>query len=481
VPFGVRCFGFVISCEAMRRRTLLQTLAALPLAAQAPPRRKPNFIVILADDLGYGDIGCYGSPDVPTPHIDSLAKNGTRFTDAYVSCAVCSPSRAALLTGRYQHRFGHEFNSGPSEREAKVGFGLPIGEKILPQFLAPSGYRSAVIGKWHLGIRPGYHPLERGFDEFFGFLVGGNAFITTRTPGGRAVETDDKNGAIPQARKEPIYRGKQMVEEDRYLTDVFSDEAVAFVDRNRGNPFFLYLAYNAIHTPLHTTDKYLARFTHIKEEKHRLLAAMTAAMDDGIGRLLGKLREHGLERDTIVVFLSDNGCPEHTGAGTNGPLNGEKVTYYEGGIRVPYIIQWPGKVPAGKVYRNPVVSRDLAPTFLAAAGVNPGVAFDGVDLLPYLTGGKSGEPHPALFWRGGKARAVRKGKWKLVEFGESYTKLYDLSKDLGERDDVSVKNPEVLKELRGLWSDWSKQMMAPRWPPRYRELTVNGEKLNWEL
>ncbi|MBL8211128.1 MAG: sulfatase-like hydrolase/transferase [Bryobacterales bacterium] len=464
----------------MRRRTLLQTLAALPLAAQTQ-RRKPNLIVILADDMGYGDIGCYGSPDVPTPHIDALAKNGTRFTDGYVSCAVCSPSRAALLTGRYQHRFGHEFNSGPSEREAQVNFGLPIGEKILPQYLAPAGYRSAVIGKWHLGIRAGYHPQERGFDEFFGFLVGGNAFITAKTTGGRAVETDDRNGAIPQTRKEPIYRGKQVVQEDRYLTDVFTEEGVQFIDRHRGNPFFLYMAYNAIHTPLHTLDKYLARVPHIKEEKHRLLAAMTVALDDGVGRIMAKLREHNLERDTVVVFLSDNGCPEHTGAGTNGPLNGEKVTYYEGGIRVPFVIQWPGKVPAGKVYRNPVVSRDIAPTFLAAAGVNPNVAFDGVDLLPYVNGAKTGEPHPVLYWRGGKARAIRKGKWKLLEFGDNYTKLYDLSKDLGEHDDVSSKNPDVLKELRGLWQQWSNQMMAPRWPPRYRELTVNGEKLNWEL
>jgi arylsulfatase A-like enzyme len=453
----------------LTRRGFLGALAA---------GRKPNLVLVLADDMGYGDIGCYGSKDVPTPHLDALARGGVRFTDGYVSCAVCSPSRAALLTGRYQHRFGHEFNSGPLEREGEVGFGLPLGEKILPQFLNGAGYRSIAIGKWHLGARPGFHPLERGFDEFFGFLTGGNAFVTPRTVGRRVVASDGDQGRLTE-RADPIRRGHEPVAEDRYLTDAFAEEAVKFIERNRARPFFVYLAPNAIHTPLHALDKHVDRVAGIADEKHRMLAAMTVALDDAVGLLVSKLRELGLERDTLFVFLSDNGCPAVTGAGTNAPLNGEKVTYFEGGIRVPWLMHWPGRIPAGKVYREPVVSRDLLPTFLAAAGV-PAPPSDGVDLLPFLRGAR-GRPHEALFWRAGKARAVRKGKWKLVEFGEEFTGLYDLNADVGEKEDLSRERPEVLRELRDAWAAWSRQMKPPAWPPRYRKLTVNGKELNWEL
>jgi arylsulfatase A-like enzyme len=467
----------------MLRRTALQSILAFPLASQSPAGRKPNIVIFFADDLGYGDIGCFGSPDVPTPHIDSIAARGARFTDGYVSCAVCSPSRAALLTGRYQHRFGHEFNPGPAEREAQIHFGLPPSEKILPQYLKPAGYRSAIIGKWHLGIRPGFHPLDRGFDEFFGFLGGANAFVTAKTPGARAVETSEGNNRIPESRRDPIFRNRMPVEENRYLTDAFAQEALGFISRNRANPFLLYLAFNAVHTPLHATEHYLRRFTGIKNEKHRLLAAMTSAMDDAIGRVLNQLRGQGLERDTLVFFLSDNGCPVMTGAGTNGPLNGEKCTYYDGGIRVPFLAMWPGRIPGGQVFRHPVVSRDILPTALAAAGVaaDSKTPLDGVDLLPFLNGQKPGAPHDMLFWRAGKARAARMGKWKLVEFGEGYSKLYDLSADLGEKHDVGGKNPGVVKELRDAWNAWAAQMASPRWPARYREIEVNGHRLVWEL
>jgi arylsulfatase A-like enzyme len=452
----------------LTRRSALRTLAATPLLAAQAAARKPNLLIILADDMGYGDIACYGSPDVPTPHIDSLASGGTRFTDGYVSCAVCSPSRVALLTGRYQQRFGHEFNSGPPEREAQVNFGLPADARILPQYLKPHGYRSAVIGKWHLGIRPGYHPLDRGFDEFYGFLTGGNAFITKRTPGARAVGADGAGPNIPERRRDPLFRNRETVIEDRYLTEAFGDEAVRFIDRNHANPFFLYLSFNAIHTPLHATERYLDRFIGIKNEKHRMLAAMTAALDDAVGAVMAKLRERGIDKDTLVFFLSDNGCPVMTGAGTNGPLNGEKVTYYEGGIRV--------------LYREPVVSRDIVPTFLSAADARPrDTNFDGVDLLPYLSGRSQGMPHDALFWRGGQGRAVRMGNWKLVEFGERYSRLYDLAKDLGEKVDLSSRHPEQVRRLREAWRAWSAQMKPAAWPPRYREVTINGEMINWEL
>jgi arylsulfatase A-like enzyme len=453
----------------LSRRTFLAALAAA---------RKPNFILILADDMGYGDIGCYGSKDVPTPHLDALARDGVRFTDGYVSCAVCSPSRAALLTGRYQHRFGHEFNSGPLEREAEINFGLPASETILPALLRPAGYRSIAIGKWHLGARPGFHPLDRGFDEFYGFLTGGNAFLTPRTPGRRLVASDGDAGRLAE-RSDPIRRGREPVAEDRYLTDAFAAEALRFIETNRTRPFFLYLAPNAIHTPLHTLEKYLNRVPAIANEKHRLLAAMTVALDDTVGLITAKLRELNLERDTLLVFLSDNGCPVVTGAGANAPLNGEKVTYFEGGIRVPFLMRWPGRLPAGAVYREPVVSRDLAPTLLAAAGL-PVPPLDGVNLLPLLRPGAKPAPR-TLFWRAGQARAVRRGPWKLVEFGNEFTGLYNLADDLGETRDRSREQPALLAELRAAWAAWSRQMGSPAWPPRHRKLTVNGRELNWEL
>lgn len=468
----------------MRRRTVLQSALGLPAWAQLQPAtRRPNFIVILADDLGYNDLACFGSPDVATPHIDSIARNGVRFTDGYVSCAVSSPSRAALLTGCYQHRFGHEFNPGPPEREAEVNFGLPSGATIAPQFLKAAGYSSAIIGKWHLGIRPGYHPLDRGFDEFYGFLGGANAYVTTKTPGARAEAADNQPARVPHTRPAPIFRGKEPVEENRYLTDAFAQEALRFIERHRDRPFFLYLALNAVHTPLHATERYLNRVRSIKNDKHRFLAAMTSAMDDAVGAVLEKLRELDLERHTLLFFLSDNGCPVMTGAGSNHPLNGEKCTYFEGGIRVPFLAQWPGRIPAGLVYREPVVSRDLLPTMFAAAAIRPpeGVSFDGVDLLPFLNGTRKGAPHETLFWRAGQARAVRAGNWKLVEFGEQYSALFDLSEDVGERNDLASKHSTVVRKLRQSWKDWSAAMSPPRWPPRYREIEVNGRHLTWEL
>lgn len=445
--------------------------------------RRPNLILILADDLGYGDIGCYGSPDVPTPHVDSIARNGVRCTDGYVSAAVCSPSRAALLTGRYQHRFGHEFNSGPVPREAEVNFGLPRGEKILPAYLKAHGYASAAFGKWHLGVRPGYHPLDRGFDEFFGFLPGGNDYITKATPGAMAVAADGQGKRVPAKRQHELIRGRDPVEDSRYFTDALGAEAAAFIDRRKDQPFFVYLAFNAIHTPLQATQKHVDRVAGIADEKHRMLAAMTVSMDDAIGAVLAKVKQHKLEQDTMIVFISDNGCPEITGAGTNGPLNGEKASYFEGGIRVPYIVQWTGKIPAGKTYRQPVVSRDLLPTFAKAADIPlpKDIAFDGVDLMPYLTGKNAAPPHEALFWRAGKARVVRKGQWKLLEFGDSYTRLFDLSSDVGESKDVAAKHPAVVRELKAAWQAWSGKMAPAAWPPRYRELTISGDTLNWEI
>ena len=463
---------------SITRRSALQILAAGPAAAQLRgPARKPNILVILADDLGYGDIGCFGGKDVVTPNIDALAAAGTRFTDGYVSCAVCSPSRAALLTGRYQQRFGHEFNSSQGGADGAV-FGLPKTEKTLAQYLKPAGYRTAAIGKWHLGAEEGYFPQDHGFDEYFGFLDGTDEYVLPGMKDAKVLEED----GIPE-RHHAMYRGKQQIQETRFLTDAFREEACSFLERNRNQPFFLYFAPNAVHGPLQTIQRYWDRFPGVTNPRRRMLAAMASGLDDAVGAVLERLRAYDLERDTLVFFLSDNGSPLLNGAGSNGIFNGSKFTYYEGGVRVPFMVRWPGRIPAGKVYKTPVVSRDILPTAMAVAGVPlpSGVEFDGLDLMPFLNGTKNYVPHDMLFWRAGKGRAVIMGRWKLVECGPEYIKLYDLSADPGETKDLSTQSPAVLKELRQAWSEWNSKMIPPHFTPRKHKSVINGQALTWDI
>ena len=468
--------------DSLRHWAILSVLAILGaenvLGATAQP---PNIVIILADDLGYGDVGCYGSQWAPTPHLDNLAKRGVRFTDGYVTAAVCSPSRAGLLTGRYQQRFGHEANPGFPEHE---NFGLPASEKIIAQYLKPRGYRSAAIGKWHLGSRPGFHPLDRGFDEFFGLLAGGGAYLTKQHPGGVAVPVENEDDGLIIAdranptdsvtnwHRSPVFRGRQAVQEERYLTDALAEEAVEFIRRSHSGPYFLYLAPNAVHTPLQATANYLDRVAHIESEKRRMLAAMIAAFDDLVGKVMSAIDEN-----TIVFFLSDNGCPVVTGAGSNQPLSGQKGTYFEGGIRVPFMVFWPEQLRGGQVFRSPVSSLDLLPTIMAAAKIRDQGPLDGVDLLPFLKSGNA--PQRALYWRSGEARAVRMGKWKLLELGGALSCLYDLEIDIGERENRSAEFPDIVAELRKSWTTWSTQMSSPVWPTRPRVLTVNGVSLAW--
>lgn len=423
--------------------------------------QKPNILVILADDLGYADIGVQGCPDVPTPHIDSLARNGVRFTNGYVSGPYCSPTRAGLLTGRYQQRYGHEFNPGPAQN-ADPEFGLPLTETTLADRLKALGYATGLIGKWHLGYEPKFHPQKRGFVEFFGFLGGAHNYLSN----------DDSRNYV--------MRGSEPVKEISYLTDTFGDEAVSFVERHKDKPWFLYLAFNADHAPMHATEKYLSRFTNINDPLRRNFAAMHSAMDDNIGRVLESLRKHKLEQNTLIVFLSDNGGPTQVNGSRNTPLRGFKAQTWEGGVRVPFIVQWRGIVPEGKVYADPVIQLDVLPTALAAAGseVKPEWKLDGVNLLPYLQGKKK-TPHEALFWRFGAQMAVRMGDWKLVkapgsgaEFAErrgaaiaSGAHLYNLAKDAGEQTNLAAHEPEKVKQLSTVWAKWNSELEEPRWTP----------------
>jgi arylsulfatase A-like enzyme len=446
--FAAACFACLLSCFA----------GALP--AQSRP---PNIVIIVSDDMGYADIGVHGSQDIPTPHIDALAKGGIRFTDAYVSGPYCSPTRAGLMTGRYPQRFGHEFNLG-----LQPEYGLPLDEVTLADRLKALGYRTALFGKWHLGADERHHPMSRGFDEFFGFLGGAHSYFGTPAEGSGA-----------------IFDGRKPVTESGYLTTVLADRAVEFIGRENPQPFLLYLAFNAVHTPMHATEAYLARFPQIADQRRRTYAAMLAAMDDGVGRTLDALRRKNLETNTLIFFFSDNGGPTMQGTTINGssnaPLRGSKRQTWEGGIRVPFIVRWKDHLPEGITDSRPIIQLDVLPTALAAAGVEsqPGWKLDGVNLLPFLSGERSATPHEALYWRLGDNLAIRKGDWKLVKTSEgplratdpatqhelTGAELYNVVADRGEQHNLAAANPAKLNELADAWRRWSGELAKPLWGP----------------
>lgn len=448
---------------------------------QTAGKRQPNVVLIFADDLGYGDVCGYSCQGSSTPNIDSIAANGVLFTDGHVTAPVCSPSRAGLLTGRYQQRFGHEFNAGGAARCEREGLGLPTSETTVADAMRAAGYATGLVGKWHLGSQPQFQPQQRGFDEYFGFLHGANTYMEPpRGPGIHYAARANENYKDKRSEFHQIYRGTNTVQEKEYLTDAFSREAVDFIDRHHEDPFFLYLAYNAPHTPLQVTSKYYERFPHIADEKQRIFAAMVSAMDDGIGRVLETLKQNNLWDDTLVLFVSDNGCATYTEACYNDPLLGGKLMMFEGGQRVPFMAQYPGRLPAGKVYDGAVSALDIFPTAVALAGAQAPDNCDGVDLMPYLTGEREGDPHQALFWRNGANSAVRQGNWKLVNLTEGRNLLlYDLAADIGEMNDLAAKHPEKLKELSGLLADWNSELVEPLWPSKsVIPLEVEGHKFD---
>ena len=436
--------------------TLFITLLFAPVALRAADTKptKPNIIVILTDDMGYADIGAHGCKDIPTPNIDRIAARGVRFTNAYANGSFCTPTRAALISCRYQHRYGIEDLGGP----------LPAQANTLPQRLKAAGYVTGMVGKWHLGSTEGFTPVDRGFDEFFGFVGGGHQYIFQ--PGGKG----EYNA--------PILRNREPLNEKRYLTDAFGEEAASFVERQRESkkPFFLYLAFNAVHTPLQAIEKYRARFPGITEPKRQTYAAMLSAMDDSIGLLLKKLEQTGKLNQTLIVFSNDNGGPTTRNAvngSLNTPLRGSKCETFEGGIRVPMLMQWPGVIMPGTTYSKPAISFDISATALAAAGADSS-AIDGVDLLPFVKGEKSGTPHDILFWRNrtmSNNYGARQGDWKYVYSTEgdaspgpkqkpAQDMLFNLATDISEQNDLAAKQPEKLAELKRLYSAWSEEVDA---------------------
>jgi len=435
------------------RSGILSALATLMLsgsafAADVP--RKPNIIVFLADDVGYAEFGFQGCKDIPTPHIDSIAKNGVRFTQGYVSGPYCSPTRAGLLTGRYQTRFGHEFNGGGAT--GGKDFGLPVTEKTLADRLKSLGYATCCVGKWHLGHGPQYIATARGFDEFYGTVANTPFFNPPNF-----VDTRKSPDITP------------IKDDNFYTTDAYAERAVDWIGKNKDKPFFLYLPFNAQHAPLQATKKYLDRFPNITDERRKTFAAMMSAMDDAVGRVLAKVRDIGQEENTLIFLFSDNGGPTPQTTSRNDPLRGLKATTLEGGIRVPFCVQWKGKIPAGKVYENPIIQLDILPTCIVAAGgtIDAGWKLDGVDLMPYLTGKNSGKPHETLYWRFGEQWAIRSGDWKLVasRIDGKEPRLFNLAQDIGEAKDLSATHPNKVKELMEAWQAWNKEQRAPLWQP----------------
>ncbi len=437
----------------------LLTLAFAPRAglraAEAPKPARPNIVLILTDDLGYGDLGVHGCKDIPTPHLDQLAAGGVRFTDAYAAGSFCTPTRAALMSGRYQQRTGNEDLTN-------VTGPLPRAVVTLPQRLKAAGYATGMVGKWHLGEAASFRPNDRGFDAFFGFRGGGHAYLPT---------ANAKGGATA------ILRNREPVKETRYLTDAFGEETVAFLARQqKDKPFFLYLAFNAVHTPIQATDKYLRRFAHIEDRTRRTYAAMLSAVDDAVGAVVAKLAETGQLDRTLLLFSSDHGGPTTRNAvhgSRNTPLRGSKCETFEGGIRVPLLAQWPGVLKPGTVYRQPVITMDLTATALAVAGANA-EGVEGVNLLPFLSGEKTGAPHDALFWRcrtRGNNYGARQGDWKFVHSTEGDANpgpkqqpardmLFNLAEDLGEQHDLAARHPEKLTALKKLCQEWSESVDA---------------------
>lgn len=413
-------------------------------------KAKPNFILIVADDLGFADLSLNGSQQISTPNIDKLAQEGVNFTRGYVSAPVCGPSRAGLMTGKNQVKFGFDNNLAANQPGFDPEFlGLPVAEKTIADRLKPLGYVSGLIGKWHLGEGDRFHPLNRGFDEFWGYQGGGHDYFTSKPDGKGYLSPIESNYKTPQ----PI----------TYITDDKGDECVDFIRRHKEQPFFLFASFNAPHAPMQATEADLKLFSHIQDEKRRTYCAMVHRLDVNVGRILEALKDEGLEENTLVVFISDNGGPCDQNASVNAPLNGQKGILLEGGIRVPFIMKWKGQLPEGKTYRNSVISLDFAPTFLELAGgkVTEEDDFDGVNLFPFLTGQFMGKPHETLNWRFTISAAIQIENWKLVRLPDRLPMLYNLAEDISEQNDVALQNIDRTKSMLKQLGEWDVSLPHP--------------------
>lgn len=448
----------------MKNLFVIALVLSIPLgcfaqkATAVDSTKKPNIILFFADDAGYADFGFQGSKEMVTPNLDKLATEGVRFKQAYVTHPTCGPSRAGLITGKSQYRFGYEENNVPtymSTVSAVDGaeMGLPVEEKTMADYLKQRGYATAIYGKWHLGGADRFHPTKRGFDEFYGFRGGARSYFEyTEEP------------------KEPLNkmeRGFGNFEEHKgYLTDALANEANLFIEKNAktNTPFFTFLSFNAVHTPMDATPKDLARFPNLSG-KRKIVAAMGLAMDRAIGKVLNKLKELGIEDNTLVVFTNDNGGPTDANASSNLPLSGIKATHLEGGLRVPFLMKYPGKLRPNTTYDLPISTLDLLPTFYQAAGgsMHDLKDIDGVDLLPYINGAITERPHETLFWKRDARAVMRKGDWKFIRFPDRPAELFYLPDDERELNNLADIEPErYLKMYKELFA-WEATLERPRW------------------
>jgi arylsulfatase A-like enzyme len=412
----------------------------------------PNIILIVADDLGYGDLGFQGSKQIPTPNIDKLAKEGVVFTNGYVSSSVCSPSRAGLMTGKNQLRFGYFDNTGPNQTGFDPDYkGLPLTETTVADELKSLGYITGLMGKWHLGEAPHFYPLKRGFDEFWGFLGGGHDYVTANPDGQDMVSPIECSYKSP----EPL----------TYMTDDCGNESVDFIKRHKNEPFFLFSSFNAPHSPMQATEADLELFKHIKDDLRRTYCAMVYRLDVNVGKIIKTLEDEGIKDNTLVVFISDNGGPADliANGSINAPLNGQKTTLLEGGVRVPYIMNWPKKLTAGKVVNTPVSSLDFYPTFVTMAGgkIDKQDDLDGVNILPFLAGETEEIPHESMKWRYTVGAAIREGDWKLIRLPDRLPMLYNLSEDISEQNDVALENLDLTRDLLKKLGKWDVYLPHP--------------------
>lgn len=463
---------------------------------------RPNIIIILADDLGQTDISLYGNKTIDTPHIDAIGKNGVTFSEAYISSPVCSPSRAGLLTGRYQQRFGHEFqpmnrylknmweyygfkylpkfrpltplkNLDVPSTEDRLRQGLPPSEITLADVLKKEGYGTGIIGKWHLGAEDFAKPCARGFDYSYGFYEAFTLYaskekedIVNRPLNGDFMDIHQWRTAEGRTGNCAILRNCcELQEEEKYLTDVLTDEAISFIDSHEKNPFFLYLPYNAPHVPLQAQKKYYDQFAHIEDKTKRVYAAMIKNLDDEVGRLMAHLESKGMLNNTLIFFLSDNGGAEYNGTTDNTPYKGGKLTNFEGGIRVPFMMQWKGQIAANQVYGYPVISLDIFKTVCDVLGAKypDDRVYDGVNLIEKTTNKE--KAHEALYWRSEFNKAIRKDNWKLlINEADNQVLLYDLENDISEKNNIALQNKAMVESLSAEIQKWEEDMIKPLWP-----------------
>ncbi len=476
---------------------------------------RPNVILIMADDLGKYDVSTYGATHIQTPNIDRIAAEGVLFENAYVTAPICSPSRAAILTGKYPQRYGFESqpmeyypsniveysagkNAGflgdwkvatlpnyPNEWEiAKQG--IPLPEITLAELMKAAGYRTAIMGKWHLGAGKTQTPNKRGFDEQYGFYGAFSLYTPSqKTPGYQHFIQEDFSARYQWNMKRlstaAIRKNNRVVRENDYLTFAIRDEAIRFLEANRDTSFFLYIPFNAPHVPFQAPQEYCDRFAHVQDPNKQVYYAMIAAMDDAIGEILDKVKELGLEENTIIWFISDNGGASYTGATDNGPLKGGKLTYFEGGINVPFAMKWKGHIPEGTTYQPAVSALDIFATTIGQCGIGlqEGNLIDGVDLIPYIAGNAAGLPHEKLFWRADHIRAVQTGEWKMMmSMRDKWLHLYNLKSDKSETIDLQYENQETLKRLQDYFEEWNSNLPTkPMWPRIMdRKFVIDGKE-----